>query len=77
VGRYTNPVSSLGKYVLCGITSREHIFTRDETGLVYLPTQLVMVNVVKGGGRTHSPGGEGDGGVNFLEDERDRIALLQ
>jgi hypothetical protein len=36
-----------------------HIFTRDETGLVYLPTQLehtlhatllVMVNVVKGGG---------------------------
>ncbi len=30
------------------------------------------------GGRTHSPGGEGEGGgVNILEDERDRIALLQ
>ncbi len=28
-------------------------------------------------GGTHSPGGEGDGGVNILEDERDRIALLQ
>ncbi len=26
---------------------------------------------------THSPGGEGDGGVNILEDERNRIALLQ
>ncbi len=38
---------------------RVHIFTRDETGLLYLPhsagaytaTLLVMVNVVKGGGR--------------------------
>ncbi len=31
------------------------------------------------GGRTDSPGGEGDGGgrVNILEDERNRIALLQ
>ncbi len=29
------------------------------------------------GGRTDSPGGEGDGGVNILEDERDRIALLE
>ncbi len=28
-------------------------------------------------GGTHSPGGEGDGGVNILEDERNRIALLQ
>jgi len=28
------------------------------------------------GGRTDSPGGEGDGGVNILEDERNRIALL-
>jgi hypothetical protein len=27
------------------------------------------------GGRTDSPGGEGDGGVNILEDERNRIAL--
>ncbi len=26
---------------------------------------------------THSPGGEGDGGVNILEDERNRVALLQ
>jgi hypothetical protein len=26
---------------------------------------------------THLPGGEGDGGVNILEDERNRIALLQ
>jgi hypothetical protein len=31
------------------------------------------------GGRTDSPGGERDGGwgVNILEDERNRIALLQ
>ncbi len=30
------------------------------------------------GGRTHSPGGEGDGGgVNILEDARHRIVLLQ
>jgi hypothetical protein len=30
------------------------------------------------GGRTHSPGGEGGGGgVNILEDEKYRIALLQ
>jgi hypothetical protein len=30
------------------------------------------------GGRTDSPGGEGDGGgVNILEDERNWIALLQ
>ncbi len=28
-------------------------------------------------GGAHSPGGEGDGGVNILEDERYRIALLQ
>jgi hypothetical protein len=27
-------------------------------------------------GRTHSPGGEGPRGVNILEDERHRIALL-
>ncbi len=26
---------------------------------------------------THSPGGEGGGGVNILEDERHRIGLLQ
>ncbi len=34
-----------------------HIFTRDETGLVYLPTAtlLVMVNVMKGGGRAPPP----------------------
>jgi hypothetical protein len=29
------------------------------------------------GGRTHSSGGEGWWGVNILEDERHRIALLQ
>ncbi len=28
-------------------------------------------------GDTHSPGGEGDGGVNILEDARHRIGLLQ
>jgi hypothetical protein len=28
-------------------------------------------------GGTHSPGGEGDGGVNILEDDRNMIALLQ
>jgi hypothetical protein len=46
-------------YLLCGRGKhRVHIFTRDETGLVYLPTQLertatllVMVNVMKGDGR--------------------------
>jgi hypothetical protein len=25
---------------VCGVNHRVHIFTRDETGLVYLPTQL-------------------------------------
>jgi hypothetical protein len=39
-----------------GPQSTVHIFTKDETRLVYLPTQLdrtllVMVNVVKGRGR--------------------------
>ncbi len=42
---------------------RVHIFTRDETGSVYLPTQLesytatllVMVNVIKGGRRAPPP----------------------
>jgi hypothetical protein len=46
----------------------------------YPPLRLASVSSppTKAGG-THSPGGEGDGGmgVNILEDERDRIALLQ
>ncbi len=44
------------------LSHRVHTFTGDETGLVYLPTAgtftatlLVMVNVVKGGGRALPP----------------------
>jgi hypothetical protein len=38
----------------CSLEHRVHIFTRDETGLVCLPTQLertLQVIVMKGGGR--------------------------
>ncbi len=40
------------------------------------PWRVCPPPATKAGG-THSPGREGDGGVNILEDERNRIALLQ
>jgi hypothetical protein len=41
-----------------------------------LPLANVSCARTKGGG-THSPGGEGGGGVNILEDARHRIGFLQ
>jgi hypothetical protein len=47
-------------------------------GPIPLSARLVCTPRLCCGGRTDSPGGEGDGGgVNILEDERNRIALLQ
>ncbi len=40
-------------------------------------TQRVCLPPAPKGGGTQSPGGEGGGGVNILEDERHRICLLQ
>jgi hypothetical protein len=40
------------------------------------PGECVLPPQQRRGG-THSPGGEGGGGVNILEDERHMIVLLQ
>jgi hypothetical protein len=58
--------------------SKKSVFRRKtKTHFCGHPTPIPLSARLCCRGRKDSPGGEGDGGVNILEDERNRIALLQ
>jgi chitinase len=71
---------------LCCQVRGHYMFSALQESIVRLGIRVKMASAceppppppttTKAGG-THSPGGEGDGGVNILEDERHGIALLQ